>query len=105
MTIAAPGNEIWVKFAGEYDGYKPTGGTDRNISFQLHSGVAVYGGFTGTENARDQRDPLGNVTLLSGDIGGTYDPSDNSHTVVTGSSTDALRHPGRVHHQRWLFHQ
>ena len=76
---ASPCTEIWVA-AGTY---KPTGGTDRNVTFQLKNGVAVYGGFAGTETTRTQRDPAVNATTLSGDIGAAGN-SDNSYHVVTG---------------------
>jgi predicted outer membrane repeat protein len=59
-------SEIWVA-AGVY---KPTTGTDRNASFAVRSGVAVYGGFNGTELNRNQRDPAANLTVLSGDLAG-----------------------------------
>ncbi len=52
---AALGNvgctEIWVA-AGTY---YPTSGTDRTVTFQIKNNVAIYGGFSGTETARDQR--------------------------------------------------
>ncbi len=73
LTNAASGQEIWVK-AGTH---KPTSGADRTATFQLKSGVAVYGGFNGTESARDQRDFGINVTTLSGDLSG----NDNSHVA------------------------
>ena len=56
--------EVWVA-AGVY---KPTALADRTISFRISAGVAVYGGFAGTESARSQRDPAINTTVLSGDI-------------------------------------
>ncbi len=55
------------------------------MSFALRDGVAVYGGFNGTETAADQRDPDAHVTVLSGDIGAGGDDSDNSYHVVDGS--------------------
>lgn len=66
LTVRAqPGDEIWVK-AGTY--YPTTNPTDRNASFVLRDGVSLYGGFAGTETARDQRDWQNNRTILSGDI-------------------------------------
>ena len=38
--------EIWVAEGT----YKPTSGTDRNISFSMQNGVAIYGGFPNTGN-------------------------------------------------------
>ena len=86
LAAASSGDEIWVK-AGVH---KPTTGTTRTISFTLKSGVAIYGGFAGGETAVDQRDPVANVTILSGDLLGN-DPTitDNSYHVVRGGSANA----------------
>ena len=84
LAAASSGDEIWVA-AGTY---KPTSGTDREISFTLKNGVAVYGGFAGTETLLSQRNYETNVTVLSGDIGVAGDNSDNSYHVVVGSNTD-----------------
>ncbi|MFL5803859.1 MAG: hypothetical protein ACJ8CR_19215, partial [Roseiflexaceae bacterium] len=90
LTTAVSGDQLWVK-AGIY---KPTTGTDRNATFQLKSGLAIFGGFAGTEATLGQRDPTTNVTTLSGDLLGndagavTIDNptrSDNSYHVVTGT--------------------
>jgi len=78
-------SEVWVA-AGTYT---PTSGNDRTATFQLLNGVALYGGFAGTETARDQRNPAANDTILSGDIGTPGDKSDNSYHVVTGSGTNS----------------
>jgi hypothetical protein len=85
LTNAVSGDEIWVA-AGMY---KPTGGTDRAATFQLRNDVAVYGGFAGTEAARDERNPATNVTTLSGEIGGGS-IGDNSYHVVTGAAGATL---------------
>jgi hypothetical protein len=69
--------EIWVAQGT----YKPTTGTDRNISFVMKNGVAIYGGFNGTETLLSQRNWRTNVTTLSGNIGAAGN-ADNSHTVV-----------------------
>ena len=85
--------EIWVA-AGTYNpSYEIDGGygdysPDRHATFDIPSGVAVYGGFTGSEDEVDlsQRDWANNVTILSGDIDGNDaegDRSGNSYHVVS----------------------
>ncbi len=78
--------EIWVKMGT----HKPTTNDPdpRNATFKLKNGVALYGGFAGTETARTQRNYKTNVTILSGDIGVVGDMTDNTYHVVTGSGTD-----------------
>jgi predicted outer membrane repeat protein len=67
-----------------------------DISFNVRPGLAVYGGFVGTETSRGQRnpDPLSNGTVLSGDLGhddcdGSGCPGgvDTDHTQIHGSNT------------------
>ncbi|MBB4119762.1 hypothetical protein GGR32_002068, partial [Mesonia hippocampi] len=94
--------EIWVA-AGTYhpdDGNRATD-NDRNETFQLISGVKVYGGFEGNEIDLSDRDWNTHITVLSGDIDGNdtsdsdgivTNPNDitgfNSYSVVTGSGAD-----------------
>jgi predicted outer membrane repeat protein len=77
--------EIWV--AGGI--YRPTTGTDRSAAFKPAPGIALYGGFSGTETSRVQRNWTNNPTILSGDIGVNGEGSDNSLNVVLfdGSTT------------------
>ena len=90
LTGGGSGDEIWVA-AGTY---KPTTGTDRTATFQLKSGVALYGGFVGTETARNQRNPVVKVTILSGDLNGDDVGSTNNYEnvyhVVTGATGATL---------------
>lgn len=92
LLAVLPGDEIWVA-AGTY---RPST-TDATVSFTLKNGVGLYGGFAGTESAREQRDWAANVTVLSGDVGaddvfnGIYwiQGGFNSGHVVDGQGTDA----------------
>ena len=86
LTAAEAGDEIWVA-AGTY---KPTIPASRTATFLLESGVALYGGFGGSETARGQRNWMANRTILSGDIDGNgVVDTGNAYHVVTGSGTDA----------------
>jgi hypothetical protein len=99
LANAAAGQEIWVAKGI----YKPTSPAGRTATFTLKNGTFLYGGFNGDELARELRDPGGNLTVLSGDLGNNDpvdsvgvirqlrnpedDPlgSDNSYHVVTCS--------------------
>jgi len=85
LGLAAAGDEIWVQ-AGIY---KATTGTDSTISFVLKNGVAIYGGFLGSETAREQRDWESNPTILSGEIGNPEVHTDNTYHVVRADGVDA----------------
>lgn len=85
LSLSTAGDQIWVSSGT----YKPTSNNDRTISFSLVSGVALYGGFAGSETELTQRDPTVNVTVLSGDIGVSAEISDNSYHVVYSNQTDA----------------
>ena len=74
--------EVWVAEGT----YKPTDGTDKNIAFELREGVALFGGFKGTEMKVEQRDWVKNETILNGDIGKQGDKTDNSMHVVVGAN-------------------
>jgi uncharacterized repeat protein (TIGR02543 family) len=82
---AMTGDQIWV-VAGTY---KPTTSTSRTATFQLKSGVAIYGGFPAAGGEMAERNWATNLTTLSGDIGIVGSNSDNSYHVVTGSAVDA----------------
>jgi parallel beta-helix repeat protein len=86
LSDANSADEIWVAEGT----YKPTDGNDRTVSFELVSGVGVYGGFDATETSRDDRDWVNNVTTLSGDIDdNAVLDSNNSYHVVASNNCDA----------------
>ncbi len=78
LGIAEAGHEIWVA-QGVY--HPAPDASDRTATFELQDGVALYGGFAGTETQRDQRDWEANLTVLSGDL--DRNDGTDSHGVVT----------------------
>ena len=76
---AANCTEVWVA-AGVY---KP--GITRTATFDIHPGVAVYGGFAGTEITLGARDPTVNVTILSGDIDNNDINADGNNIAETSA--------------------
>ncbi len=78
LSFSENGTSVWVAQGT----YKPTTTTDRNVSFNVTSGVKLYGGFAGTETTLQQR-VNASETILSGNIGTPNDASDNSYHVMT----------------------
>ena len=79
LSIATSGDQIWVKKGV----YKPdvTGlSNPRLATFSLKEGVAIYGGFAGTETSLGQRSWTSHPTILSGDI-------DNNDVVDANGAT------------------
>ena len=67
---ARSGDEIWVAdgvYHPDNDVFTPD---DPLSTYQLKPYLGIYGGFNGTETDRNQRDPVSNTTVLSGDIDG-----------------------------------
>jgi len=79
LSIATSGDQIWVKKGV----HKPdvTGlSNPRLATFSLKEGVAIYGGFAGTETSLGQRSWTSHPTILSGDI-------DNNDVVDANGAT------------------
>ncbi len=80
-VTASSGAELWLQ-AGVYtpddDGNSGTP-PGQAATFGIPPGVALYGGFAGSESTRAARDPATNVTILSGDI-------DNNDTNTDGNT-------------------
>ncbi|GAB3999539.1 hypothetical protein GCM10028807_50050 [Spirosoma daeguense] len=84
--------QVWVATGT----YKSTTGSDRTLSFSMRNGVALYGGFAGTETALTDRPAINPVTgqpsstTLSGDIGSLGNTSDNSFRVISNPASLSL---------------
>lgn len=84
LRAARAGDQIWVAEGV----YRPTEDDRRRTSFELVSGVAMYGGFCGDERVLDERDPKMRPTVLSGGIGDSSRRTDNSVHIVESVNTD-----------------
>lgn len=78
LAAAQPGDEVWVAQGT----YFPTTDTNRDTSFTPKSGTRLFGGFNGTETARNQRNWGSFPVVLSGDIGVAGDSTDNSRNIM-----------------------
>ncbi|MCK6491124.1 MAG: Ig-like domain-containing protein [Planctomycetes bacterium] len=76
LAAAAAGDQVWLAQGT----WKP--GSSRASTFSVPAGVALYGGFLGTENDPVQRPGTPGLTVLSGEIGGAG-AADNCYHVVT----------------------
>ncbi len=95
LTATSSGDEILVA-----EGiYKPNQGkgirrSNRDATFQLKTGVAIYGGFPSGGSNWEDSNPLVYETILSGDLQGDdvgaaddISKGENSYHVVTGTKT------------------
>ncbi len=90
INAAASGDEIWVKAGTYLPTLDPNGGTSqRDKTFYITTkDVKLYGGFAGTETALSQRNPVTNVTTLSGNLDAVGN-NDAYHVLVTLNRTSA----------------
>ena len=77
LAVAVSGDEIWVKAGVHHPG------SNRTDTFTLKNGVAIYGGFAGKENSRNQRNWQTNLTILSGDIDHNDTNTDGNNIAET----------------------
>ncbi|WP_374760241.1 choice-of-anchor Q domain-containing protein [Dyadobacter pollutisoli] len=87
MSASCGGSkQIWVKKGTYYPSAYPAGCTNcssaRDFTFLLDKNTILYGGFAGNETTLTQRDPIHNITTLSGNIGDMNTDADNSYHVV-----------------------
>lgn len=87
LARTTAGCEIWVAAAT----YKPGTAGDNAAAFTLKNGVAIYGGFAGTEGSLAERNWKVHPTILSGDLNGdaTHDDNDAYHVVMASAVSSA----------------
>ncbi|MBI4130151.1 hypothetical protein HY468_02445, partial [Candidatus Roizmanbacteria bacterium] len=74
-----PSWEAWVAEGT----YRPTQDGDREKSFPFGHCTKAYGGFTGNEAERHQRDPRAHETILTGEIGDPAQTEDNADIIIS----------------------
>ncbi|MHC4881625.1 MAG: hypothetical protein ACYTCV_03385, partial [Planctomycetota bacterium] len=92
LSAASSGDQIWIAkgiYTPDKNTLNPEGTGDRNVSFELKNGVAIYGGFEGWEKRIFLADPKIHETILSGDIGTSDDNADNSYHVVRATNVNS----------------
>ncbi len=94
LAVAASGDQVWVASGT----YKPSTTGNRSQSFNVSSGVSLYGGFDGTESSLVERSATAAPTILSGDLLGNDNGSrarteatrlDNTYNVVRVSGASS----------------
>ncbi|MCU0491769.1 MAG: hypothetical protein MUD01_09290 [Chloroflexaceae bacterium] len=95
LANAPVGSEIWVA-QGLYEPAQCSNSctpasSQRGTSFVLRNGIALYGGFFGTETARNERNWQRYSSVLSGDLNRNdgqvlFNNEENSYHVVRGNS-------------------
>lgn len=91
MGASRAGDEVWIA-AGTY--HPAEAGGARDVSFEIHEGVNVYGGFAGGESSANERDPENNVTILSGDLNENDVYDDEDITDLTDNSFHVVKATG-----------
>ena len=97
LNEAVTGQEIWVSKGTYYpsSAYDLTN-TSRYYHFRMIDGVAIYGGFAGTESATSERTNYGageaNETILSGDFNNDDDISGSGLTLSITNNTENSYH-------------
>lgn len=75
LAAAQVGDEVWVA-AGTYTPGAP--GSLREATFLVRHSLSLFGGFSGTESRREERNPDARRTYLSGDLNADDIPGDDT---------------------------
>lgn len=86
IDLAVDGDEIWIA-AGTYN-TTPDVDRTKSISFEVSSGIKLYGGFKGDETELNQRNWRLHKTILSGEVGDPLDDTDNTNRIINYNNTN-----------------
>ncbi len=82
LDVAQAGSQVWVA-AGTYFATSTDLPNDPSATLAMHSGIGIYGGFSGVEWDVNQRNPRTNVTTISGRLAlFTGNPSDPNTKIL-----------------------
>ena len=83
-ALSGTSDQIWVAAGTYYPTTQVGGGGSQFNAFTMKSGIAIYGGFNGTETGLTQRDYTTNIVILNG--GGCYHVFNNTDLTLTSTS-------------------
>ena len=89
LSVAGPGDQVWVAtgiYKPDYDVDTNQHTGDREATFQLINGVAVYGGFDATEKTLEERAGLRELSV----------DADSLRTIQAGAADDVPEGPGAL---------
>ena len=86
LSIAVEGDEVWVAEGTYLPGEVP----DVWATFAVPSGVALYGGFSGSESTRSERDWTTHPTILSGSVDPPHDYFGFVVTLTSAAETTVV---------------
>ncbi len=103
LDVATSGDTIWVAKGRYIPTAQTISGNARSVTFKLKNGVAIYGGFAGTETTFNDRDVTllhsTNRAILSGDLNNddvatdatlTINKTDNAYRVISNVTADGI---------------
>ncbi len=90
LSQSTAGTQIWIAQGTYYPILCNTcTHSERDTPFEIPDGVAIYGGFNGTESALSQRDVSANPTILSGDIDQDGNNWNNAYSILYTKNVSA----------------
>ena len=95
LGVANSNDELWIAEGV----YKPDNEGDSFTITGTKNGIALYGGFEGTESDRSAREPKQHRTILSGDLNGDDTDPDNDDIIEEASD---IQGDDNAHHVLFL---